>query len=275
MQDPQFKFMRQFLLQQSGLVVEESKMYLLRTRLQPLVREHELSDLNALADKIKMQRNGDLANQVVDAMTTNETLFFRDQYPFDALRDVMLPECTANNGSSIRIWSAASSTGQEAYSIAMTVAEAMPGTAKRVHIVGTDISDQALQKAASGQYSQIEVQRGMPARLLIKYFEQDGNNWSLKLAVRNMVNFKGANLVSSGLAADMRANGAFDIVFCRNVLIYFAVDARLEVIDNLARCMREGGFLVTGAAEIPRGQRSEWKSVPVGNRNLWRLVKKP
>ncbi|MDX8392014.1 MAG: protein-glutamate O-methyltransferase CheR [Mariprofundaceae bacterium] len=275
MQDPQFEFMRQFLLQQSGLVVEENKMYLLRTRLQPLVREHELSDLNALADKIKMQRSGALANQVVDAMTTNETLFFRDQYPYDALRDVMLPECTAKTGATIRIWSAASSTGQEAYSIAMTAAEALPGAATRVKIIGSDISEKALAKAASGSYSQIEVQRGMPARLLIQHFEQDGNNWTLKDNIRRMVSFRGANLVSSGLAGDMRSVGPFNIVFCRNVLIYFAVDARLEVIDNLARCMCEGGFLVTGAAEIPRGRYSEWEAIHVGNRNLWRLTKKP
>jgi len=275
MQAEQFKFISEFLLRESGLVVDENKMYLLRTRLQPLLNDHGLSDLNELSDKIKMRRSSALADQVVDAMTTNETLFFRDQYPFDALRDVMLPEFSGNNGSGIRIWSAASSTGQEAYSIAMTATEAMPQAANRVHIFGTDISEKALNKAKKGCYSQIEVQRGMPARLLIKYFEQKDGAWVLKPEIRNMVNFKQANLVSPGLASVMRANGPFDIVFCRNVLIYFAVDARLEVIDNLARCMRENGILVTGAAEIPRGIRSEWKAQHVGNRNLWRLVRKP
>ncbi|HCS13659.1 MAG: hypothetical protein COS82_01325 [Zetaproteobacteria bacterium CG06_land_8_20_14_3_00_59_53] len=269
MQTPQFEFMRDFLLQQSGLVVEESKMYLLRTRLQPLLKEHSIATLNELADRLKKDRNSRLARQVVDAMTTNETLFFRDQYPFDALRDVMLPQCAS---SPVRIWSAASSTGQEAYSIAMIAAEALGGKGKRVEIAGTDISDQALTKAAGGTYTQMEVQRGMPARLLIKYFEQDGSNWRLKPEIRNMVRFGPANLVSPTLSSEMRGKGPFDIVFCRNVLIYFNVGARLQVIDNLAACMKDSGYLVTGAAEIPKGNKSRWEAVHFGNRNLWRLV---
>ena len=275
MQAPQFDFMREFLLQQSGLVVDEGKQYLLRSRLLPLVKKHDLRDINELADKVRMARNGALARQVVDAMTTNETLFFRDQYPFDALRELMLPACAGNNGSPIRIWSAAASTGQEAYSIAMTACEAMPDAARRVRIEGSDISEDALRKATSGVYTQMEVQRGMPARLLIKYFEQDDNEWKIKPEIRRMVRFRPANLVAPNLAADMRAAGPFDIVFCRNVLIYFSVEARQDVIDNLARCMRDGGYFVSGATEIPRGRHSQWKSVRFGNRNLWQLEKKP
>ena len=271
MQTPQFEFMRDFLLQQSGLVVEEHKMYLLRTRLQPLLKEHAIATLNELADRLKKDRNSRMSRQVVDAMTTNETLFFRDQYPFDALRDVMLPECAAK-GSPVRIWSAASSTGQEAYSIAMTAAEAMAGKSTRVEIFGSDISDQALAKASGGSYSQMEVQRGMPARLLIKYFEQDGTNWRLKPEIRRMVRFQPANLVTSSLAAEMRGKGPFDIVFCRNVLIYFNVEARQQVIDNLAACMKDGGYLLTGATEIPKGNKSRWEAVHFGTRNLWRLA---
>jgi len=273
MQTQQFEFMRGFLLRQSGLVIEESKMYLLRTRLQPLLKEHGMAGLNELADALKARQNSPIAHQVVDAMTTNETLFFRDQYPFEALRELMLPECAGNNGSGIRIWSAASSTGQEAYSIAMTAAEALSSTG-RVSITASDISEQALAKASGGIYSQMEVQRGMPVKLLVKYFEQDGTNWRLKPEIRRMVNFGPANLVSASLASEMRGKGPFDIVFCRNVLIYFSVQARAQVIDNLAACMKEGGFLVTGAAEVPRGERSKWEAVHYGNRNLWRLVGK-
>ncbi len=229
------------------------------------MKEHGLDSLDALADLLKKDQRCRMGRQVVDAMTTNETLFFRDQYPFDALGEVMLPE---TKDSPVRIWSAASSTGQEAYSIAMTAAEA----GSRVQILGTDISEQALAKAAGGTYTQMEVQRGMPARLLIKYFEQDNTNWRLKPEIRNMVRFQPANLVAPSLVSEMRGKGPFDIVFCRNVLIYFDVNARLQVIDNLAASMKDGGYLVTGAAEIPKGEKSSWEAVHFGNRNLWKLA---
>jgi len=274
-QAPQFEFIRNFLQQQSGLVLEKHKMYLLRSRLLPLLKEYDLSDLDALADAVRMHQNSHLARNVVDSMTTNETLFFRDQYPFDTLRDIMLPECISNNRSPIRIWSAAAATGQEAYSLAMTASEALPMAGTRVRITATDISDTALRKAASGIYTRMEVQRGMPTKLIIRYFEQIGNNWALKPSIRGMVQFRKANLVTPLLSSEMRDAGPFDIVFCRNVLIYFSVDTRYKVIDNLARCMRKHAYLVTGATEIPQGRCSQWDAVHIGNRNLWRLTQKP
>ncbi len=274
MQAPQFEFMREFLLRESGLVVEPHKMYLLRSRLQPVAREHGLKDLNELADAIRYKRDMKLAREVVDAMTTNETLFFRDGYPFEALREIMLPDCR-KNGSAIRIWSAAASTGQEAWSIAITALESMPDAASRVRIIGTDISRRALAKAEKAVYSRMEVSRGMPPDLLRKYFEQDDREWRLKSRVRQMARFMHANLVSPRMPEEMRPYGPFDIVFCRNVLIYFDVDTRRDVVDNLARCMRKGGWLVNGATEIPQGRRSRWEPVAVGNRNLWRLAAAP
>lgn len=274
MQAPQFEFMRGFLLRESGLVVEPHKMYLLRSRLQPLAREYGLKDLNELADAIRFRRDARLAREVVDAMTTNETLFFRDGYPFEALRDIMLPDCRIS-GSNIRIWSAAVSTGQEAWSIAITALESMPDAAMRVRITGTDISRRALAKAEKAVYSRMEVSRGVPPELLDRYFEQVDREWRLKPRVRNMGRFMHANLISPRMTEEMRPHGPFDIVFCRNVLIYFDVDTRRDVVDNLARCMREGGWLVNGATEIPQGRRSRWEAVAVGNRNLWKLAARP
>ena len=274
MQAPQFEFLRDFLLRESGLVVEEHKMYLLRSRLQPLLREHGLKDLNELADAIRQRRNVDLARAVVDAMTTNETLFFRDGYPFEALRERMLPDCMRHGGP-VRIWSAAASTGQEAWSIAITAAESMPGAASRVRILGTDISESALAKAREAAYTRMEVGRGMPPELLARYFDEDDRVWRVKPAIRGMVSFRHANLVAPAMPEEMRPHGPFDIVFCRNVLIYFDVDTRRNVVDNIARCMREGGWLVGGATEIPNGRRSRWEPEAFGNRNLWRLAARP
>ena len=274
MQAPQFEFLRDFLLRESGLVVEEHKMYLLRSRLQPLLREHGLKDLNELADAIRQRRNADLARAVVDAMTTNETLFFRDGYPFEALRERMLPDCMRHGGP-VRIWSAAASTGQEAWSIAITAAESMPGAASRVRILGTDISESALAKAREAAYTRMEVGRGMPPELLARYFDEDDRVWRVKPAIRGMVSFRHANLVAPTMPEEMRPHGPFDIVFCRNVLIYFDVDTRRNVVDNIARCMREGGWLVGGATEIPNGRRSRWEPEAFGNRNLWRLAARP
>jgi len=272
MQTPQFEFMRDFLRRESGLVVEPHKMYLLRSRLQPLLPEHGLTDLDALADALRQRRDPALARAVVDAMTTNETLFFRDGYPFEALRERMLPDCLAGGGT-VRVWSAAASTGQEAWSIAITAAEA--GAASRVRILGTDISESALARAREAAYTPMEVRRGLPPDLLRKYFVEDDRMWRVKPAIRRMVEFRSANLVSPRLPDAMRMHGPFDIVFCRNVLIYFDTDTRQNVVDNIARCMREGGWLVNGATEIPNGRVSRWEPVPVGGRRLWRLTAKP
>ncbi len=274
MQSPQFEFLRDFLLRESGLRVERHKMYLVRSRLQPLLREHGLEDLNELADAIRRRRSPGLARAVVEAMVTHETLFFRDGYPFEALRKRMLPECAAR-GDTVRIWSAAASTGQEAWSIAITAAETVPGAASRVRIVGTDISESALARAREAAYTPMEVRRGMPPELLRRYFEEDGRVWRVKPVLRGMVRFLRANLVAPDMPAEMQPHGPFDIVFCRNVLIYFDPDTRRGVVDNIARCMRPDGWLVTGATEAPAGRASRWKPVTFEQRQFWKLVARP
>jgi len=273
MQPLEFKFMQEFLLRKIGLALNNDKQYLIKSRMTRLLREHGLDDVNALSKTLRRQPDSDLARQVLDAMTTNETLFFRDQYPFDALRDLIFPELIAAKGAGgkINVWSAASSTGQEACSIAMTASESVPG-AGRVHILGTDFSAKAVEKANSGVYSQMEVQRGMPIKQLVRFFEQDGNRWNVRPELKKMMRFEHANLVEDRLVMNVRKYGPFDVVFCRNVLIYFTPEERSKVVDRIARSMHRGGYFISGATETPEGRVSRWEQVLFKGKRIWKLL---
>jgi len=273
-QEAQFKYVREFLLRHSGLVLDEEKMYLLRSRLQVVVRNNKLDSLNAIAAELRRDENGPLAKQVVDAMTTNETLFFRDRYPYDALKTFIFPELMQGVGMNkkIRIWSAASSRGQEPYSIAITASESVPRAETHVQITGTDISPTALEYAKNGLYTQMEVQRGMPVKLLVRFFGQEDMCWRVRPELRKMLNFQLANLISPKLIHTVRGAQPFDLVFCRNVLIYFSVEERRRVIDRIAQCMKKGGYLITGATEPAVGVHSRWEAIRFENRNLWKLL---
>ncbi|MDX8406022.1 MAG: protein-glutamate O-methyltransferase CheR [Mariprofundus sp.] len=269
----EFRYMRDFLLRRMGLALGEDKLYLLKSRLTRLLREHDLRDLNAMVQILRRDENSRLAEQVMDAMTTNETLFFRDQYPFDALRDLIFPELVHSKGAhgKINVWSAASSTGQEVYSIAMTASQSVPGPS-RVHIHATDLSDKAVAYARAGSYTQMEVQRGMPVQLLLKFFNQEGNRFLVCPELKAMTSFHTANLVDDRLVAQAGRHGPFDVVFCRNVLIYFTPDERKHVVDRLARNMHRGGYLISGAAETPEGITSRWQQVLFKGKRLWQLL---
>jgi len=273
MQPLEYKFMQEFLLRKIGLALNDDKQYLIKSRMIRVLREHGLDDVNALSRSLRKQPDGDLADQVLDAMTTNETLFFRDQYPFNALRDLVFPELTAAKGvrGKINVWSAASSTGQEACSIAMTASESVPGPS-RVHILGTDFSTKAVAAASQGVYSQMEVQRGLPVKQLVRFFEQDGNRWNVSPELKKMMTFMHANLVEDQLVMTVRRHGPFDIVFCRNVLIYFTPQERAKVVDRIARCMHKGGYLISGATETPEGNVSRWQQVLFKGKRLWKLL---
>ena len=273
MQPLEFKFMQEFLLRKIGLSLNNDKQYLIKSRMTRLLREHGLDDVNALSREVRQQPDSDLARQVLDAMTTNETLFFRDQYPFDALRDLIFPELTAAKGvnGKIKVWSAASSTGQEACSIAMTANESVPG-AGRVHILGTDFSTKAVATANKGVYSQMEVQRGLPIKQLVRFFEQDGNRWNVRPELKKMMQFQHANLVDDQLSMLVRSHGPFDVVFCRNVLIYFTPQERANVVDRIARNMHKGGYFISGATETPEGKTSRWQQVLFKGKRLWKLL---
>jgi chemotaxis protein methyltransferase CheR len=242
----------------SGLTLGPEKLYLLETRLASIMRREQARDLAALAEKIKP--GSALEQDVVEAMTTNESLFFRDSKPFDALRLRVLPRLHAARppGTRLRIWSAAASTGQEAYSIAMVINELAATLGDRkADIVGTDIARDALKRAREGVYSQFEIQRGLPMQMLVKYFTKEEANWRIKPAIRNAVEFREWNLL-----ADLRPLGKFDVVFCRNVLIYFDAMTKTRVLEAMAGLLAPDGVLFLGGAETVLGLTSALQSIP-------------
>ncbi|SFM08466.1 MCP methyltransferase, CheR-type [Bradyrhizobium sp. NFR13] len=251
-----YDFLRKFLKERSGLDLSADKQYLVESRLMPLARKANLSGLEELVQKIKNGASA-LASDVVEAMTTNETFFFRDKVPFDHLRDVVLPEMIQARAArkSLRIWCAAASTGQEPYSIAMTIKEMSAQLAGwRIEIIGTDISQQVLEKSKSGIYTQFEVQRGLPIQLLVKYFKQTGEMWQINPDIRAMIQYRPLNLLQ-----DFSSMGKFDIIFCRNVLIYFDQEMKTQIFGRLAKCMEPDGFLALGAAETVVGLTDAFK----------------
>lgn len=242
--DENYRYLQHHVYQNSGIVLDNSKHYLLESRLLPIVRSEGLSDLNALCGSLRRAGQDLLRNRVVEAMTTNETLFFRDKTPFDALRQHILPDVVRDIGSRpLRVWSAAASTGQEAYSIAMLLAESGLSAA-RAEILGTDLSDEVLTKARTGSYSQLEVNRGLPATCLVKHFTRKGITWEVNEDLRRMVRFQQLDL-RKGVAG----LGRFDIVFCRNVLIYFDMETKRTILGQIYKAMHAGSYLLLGAAE--------------------------
>jgi chemotaxis protein methyltransferase CheR len=255
-----FDFLRKMLRERSGLVLSAEKQYLAESRLVPVARRHAIATLGELIGKLKANDNASLALEVVEAMTTNETFFFRDKLPFDHFRDTVLPALITARAREkrIRIWCAAASSGQEPYSIAMILREFNAQLAGyRTEIIATDISGEVLARAKAGIYSQFEVQRGLPIHQLVKYFSQVGENWQIAPEIRAMVQFRPLNLLK-----DFSALGTFDMVFCRNVLIYFDQDTKIQVLNRLARQMAEPSFLALGAAETVVGLTDAFKPMP-------------
>lgn len=251
MTDADFDFLRALLHLRSGLSLSPDKRYLAESRLGMLARRLNIESLGALVQALRPGNNLTLENAVIEAMTTNETLFFRDRIPFDLFRDVILPEKLAANAAtrSLRIWCAAVSTGQEAYSLAMTLDEMAPRLAGwKVEIIGTDISSEVLEKARCGIYSQFEIQRGLPIQMLLRHFRQDGDKWQVSERIRNMVQLKTHNLLDPCTHL-----GQFDIIFCRNVLIYFDVPTKARVMTALAQRLTPDGVFFLGAAETVIG----------------------
>jgi chemotaxis protein methyltransferase CheR len=253
-----YEFLRKLLKERSGLDLSADKQYLVESRLIPLARKAGLPGIAELVAKIKAG-SAALTAEVVEAMTTNETFFFRDKIPFDHLRESILPALVQARASrrSLRIWCAASSTGQEPYSIAMCVKEFAGLAGWRVEIVATDLSQEVLEKSKAGIYSQFEVQRGLPIQMLVKYFTQTGELWQLKADLRAMVQHRQLNLLQ-----DFSHLGTFDVIFCRNVLIYFDQDTKVAVFDRLARMVEADGVLLLGAAESVVGISDAFKPYP-------------
>jgi chemotaxis protein methyltransferase CheR len=255
----EYEYLQKLLKERSGLVLSADKQYLVESRLIPLARRQ---GLGGIGDLVTRMRSGaePLIVAVVEAMTTNETFFFRDKVPFDHFRETILPSMLEErkHRRSIRIWCAASSTGQEPYSLAMILKDmgaALSGW--RVEIVATDLSQEVLEKSKSGIFSQFEVQRGLPIQMLVKHFTQINETWQLSPEIRAMVQFKQLNLLH-----DFSHLGMFDVIFCRNVLIYFDQDTKVHVFNRLARVIETDGFLVLGAAETVVGLSAGFSPYP-------------
>ena len=273
MKDASFRYLSDFLKRHSGLIVDEGKRYLLETRLTPLLKQPGLHHLDELTDRLRRDERAGIAVDTLQAMTTNETLFFRDNYPFEVLRQLILPQVVdaLPTHEKIHIWSAACSKGQEPYSIAMTAVKSVPNVNRRVRITASDIDHKVLKAAETGIYTQMEVQRGLPVQMLVRYFEQHHEHWRVRDELRSLVSFRHANLISDNLSFELKPEGAFHVVFCRNVLIYFSPEERARVIDRIARVMAPGGYLITGAAENISGASSQWEAVSFNGRRLWKL----
>ena len=264
-----FAALAALLKARSGLVIGTDKIYLLESRLADILRRENIPDLNALPDRLMRSDGETITRNVVEAMTTNESFFFRDDRPFQHFRQQAIPRLLAArpDGATLRIWSAAASSGQEAYSLAMLVAEAVALLGRRkIEILGTDIAREQLARARAGIYTQFEVQRGLPVQMLMKYFRKDGTRWEINETLRSMVQFREWNLLS-----DPRPLGRFDIVFCRNVLIYFDQPTKGRVLEAIAGQMPPDGLLYLGGAETVLGITSRLTSLP-NERGVYGLV---
>ena len=254
-----YEYLRKFLKERSGLDLALDKQYLVESRLTPLARKAGLGGISELVQKMKGGA-ATLISDAVEAMTTNETFFFRDKIPFDHLKDAVLPALAQARAArrSLRIWCAASSTGQEPYSIAMLLKEMTALFAGwRIEIVATDLSQAVLEKSKAGLFSQFEVQRGLPIQLLVKNFVQQGELWQLNADIRGMVQHRKLNLLE-----DISHLGTFDVIFCRNVLIYFDQRTKAAIFGKIARMLEPDGVLALGAAESVVGITTLFKPYP-------------
>ena len=264
----EFNFIAGLLKDRSGLALTSDKGYLLETRLQPIARAYNLADIHALIAKLRSNPPAGMVHEVIESMTTNESMFFRDSKPFEHLSNVVLPSLKAAGKREVRIWSAACSTGQEPYSIAMTLLEeAMKYSGITFKIHATDLADKVVERARAGLYSQFEVQRGLPIMLLMKYFTQAPNNmWQIKDQLKSMVTFAPNNLLES-----YAAMGKFDIIFCRNVLIYFDEKTKSDVLERMSAILNPPGYLFLGGAESTIGLTKKLNPI-VENRGLFSLA---
>ncbi|MBE1274690.1 CheR family methyltransferase [Enterovibrio baiacu] len=258
-----------YLESKCGIVLGDSKQYLVRSRLSPLLTRYKLASMSELFQLVLTNRNRDLAVAAIDAMTTNETLWFRDTYPFEVLANKLLPE-VAESKRPIKIWSAASSSGQEPYSIAMTIQEVLakrPGLFQSAQITGTDISSTMLDNCRAGIYDNLALSRGLSPERKRKFFEDAGEGrMKVNDSLKRMVTFKPQNLMESyGLL------GKFDIIFCRNVLIYFSPEMKAKVLNQMASSLNPGGYLLLGASESLTGLTDRFEMIRCNPGIIYRL----
>lgn len=255
-------YLQELVYRRSAIVLQADKSYLIDSRLAPLAREIGLSSIDELVGKLRQDCSAQLVRRVIEAMTTNETLFFRDVHPFEALKTRIIPELVRERAAkrSLRIWCAAASSGQEPYSIAMTLREYFPELASwDVKVIATDINAAVLERARSGVYRQLEVNRGLPSSMLVKYFDRQGADWVIKPAVKELVKFVELNLLDT-----WNTIGPQDIVFMRNVLIYFDVETKRKLLKRLRNLLQRDGFLILGGAETTNNIDDSYSPVKIG-----------
>ena len=266
--DSDLNYLRSVVRERSAIVLGEDKNYLLESRLTPILRREKLSSLEELVSRMRSQPFGGLHDSVVDAMTTNETSFFRDKHPFEAMREHIVPELLSKRKfGPINIWSNACSSGQEAYTIAMVLREHFPQLGpKDVRILATDLSPSMLERVREGVYSKLEVNRGLPALMLVKHFEQDGATWQVSEPLRQMVDVRPLNLIKPWPALP-----PMDVIFLRNVLIYFDVPTKQDILRKVRKVLKPEGYLFLGGAETTLHLDDAFERVLIGKTTCYRL----
>lgn len=270
MTEQEFDVVRRFLRERSGIALEAGKEYLVEARLAPLARRLNLNSISELIAQLSRAPDQVLLRQVVEAMVTNETSFFRDHHPFEGLRKVVLPDLIARRRAERRlfIWCAASSSGQEPYSLALLLREHFPDLAEwKITFLASDISRAMVARAREGCYNQIEVNRGLPAALLVKYFEQRGVTWQLRADIRESIDFQEINLAQTWPALPR-----MDLILLRNVMIYFEVETKKAILDKMARLLRPDGYLLLGGAESTLNLAASYRRVEPLKGGFYQLV---
>ncbi|GAA1762915.1 chemotaxis protein CheR [Nocardioides hankookensis] len=262
-----FTFVRELVRAESAIVLETGKEYLVESRLVPLARAAGHPDVDAYVADLSKRRTPAAMKQVVEALTTNETSWFRDADPFTALRQNVFPALAKTRSNrTLRIWAGACSSGQEPYSIIMTALDTPELAGWKIELVATDLSEEMLNRSRKGEYSQLEVNRGLPATTLVRHFERSGLNWRINQSIRDRVEFRSLNLTRP-----FPPMGRFDIVFLRNVLIYFDLPTKRDVLKRVRQVMAPDGHLFLGAAEMTMGVDDAWERVPAGRSSVYRI----
>jgi chemotaxis protein methyltransferase CheR len=262
-----FDWVRQLVHRESAIVLQPGKEYLVEARLLPMAQQRGLRGVSELVDAVRLRPDAATTRRIVEALTTNETSWFRDGDPFTALTGTVLPALAADRRPDERlsVWSAACSSGQEPYTIAMLVSDALPDAARRISITATDLSRQMVERTRAGRFSQLEVNRGLPASMLVRHFTRTGSEWEISPALRRMVTATECNL-----AAPLPRMGPFDVVYLRNVLIYFDLATKQAILRRVRELMRPDGWLFLGAAETTLGVDDDWERVALGRGSAYR-----
>jgi chemotaxis protein methyltransferase CheR len=265
-----FDWVRALVHKESAIVLQPGKEYLVEARLLPIARKLGIADVSSFVESVRNRPDAESTRSIVEALTTNETSWFRDGDPFSALTSTVLPALVAARGPSerLQIWSAACSSGQEPYTIAMLLEDALPNAASRVSITATDLSREMVERTRAGRFSQLEVNRGLPAPMLVRHFTRAGSEWEVAPTLRRMVTASECNL-----AAPLPRMGPFDVVYLRNVLIYFDLPTKRSILGRVRSLMRPDGWLFLGAAETTLGVDDSWERVVIGRSSAYRPLK--